>query len=569
MKTIKKISLHNFLSWQELNLPIEQPVLLIAGDNGAGKSSIKDAIEFAFTARCPNRGIVRAKDHPKLRNIHSRPKSEVSVALEYDEDNITRRKTRSLSNGLGDIDENPLIPYCLNPMRFIDAKPSDRAAILATVYAPSEQLIEQALAKYMPKMSEPIKSHLTESGIDPNDLDALQATVVAYRREVKRECKWFDDVKYPVLTDYDLAENYEQRVKAETETLRIYDNEIKTLDKNRYKAGQYDTAKARVIGLHDQIGRLVKELPDLSDRVESKVNQHEVALTSEAIALLREQLPSGTGGNGPTNESGICPICSQQIWLNLVVEHLEKKLTDMQQTDTAFRAHKAAEAQDVKTRTRIAEVHDQHRQAQELLDTIAPIGAADLLATENDYDRLCQQRDELKERLKQYRDYKQASSIYEEQEAMASSAEKLIDECNAIDRALADGGPVRSEILRQSEELPFNSNLLKGWGIGSFDLFTNGDLVVDDVPAEMLSDSEKYRVAAVVALALAEIGDVGFACLDGFELLMPHHQNTLLKTLKDRIEIPLLIISVSSVKAYDKLPDWIQLYQIPNGQGMS
>ena len=53
----------------------------------------------------------------------------------------------------------------------------------------------------------------------------------------------------------------------------------------------------------------------------------------------------------------------------------------------------------------------------------------------------------------------------------------------------------------------------------------NGEIAFKGRPIEMASESEKYRAGCVLALALASVADVGFAALDGFEMLVGKNAN--------------------------------------------
>ena len=213
MKQLKRISGRNFLAHPTLDIKIEKQVLLLAGQNNVGKSSIKDIVEFVFTGKCPNRGVLKAKDHRKLRNNKASAKAQCGGTIEWIESGMHHDKTRMLSDGLTNPDGNRLIPYCLNPLRFIKLSSDERAALLASVYEPSRTVIRDAVRKHVGETSDKVKSRVIQSGIDPYNLDALRDCVVEFRQQLKREKKAAASVEYPELIDFGLPTDYTEQVK--------------------------------------------------------------------------------------------------------------------------------------------------------------------------------------------------------------------------------------------------------------------------------------------------------------------------------------------------------------------
>ncbi len=93
---IKKIEMYNFLSYKKATLNLEEDgIYNIVGKNGAGKSSIRDAITYCLF------GKTRAEDQEEL--IHNgEDNMSVSVTLEHNRKTfiITRQKNRKESTKL-------------------------------------------------------------------------------------------------------------------------------------------------------------------------------------------------------------------------------------------------------------------------------------------------------------------------------------------------------------------------------------------------------------------------------------------------------------------------------------
>ena len=95
MITIKSIAINSIRGIKELELPLYGKSLIILGENGTGKSSIVDALEFFFTgtiSHLTNSKGLSVKSHGK----HARAlKSDVEVTLEFNPGGIKLTRTFS------------------------------------------------------------------------------------------------------------------------------------------------------------------------------------------------------------------------------------------------------------------------------------------------------------------------------------------------------------------------------------------------------------------------------------------------------------------------------------------
>jgi hypothetical protein len=88
---IRKLSLTGWKQFETLTLEFSQPIVFIFGENEAGKSTIRDAVAFAWTGLVP--GVSKKKDVPAVV-IHEGGKA-AEVILEDDDLTIERRVTTS------------------------------------------------------------------------------------------------------------------------------------------------------------------------------------------------------------------------------------------------------------------------------------------------------------------------------------------------------------------------------------------------------------------------------------------------------------------------------------------
>ncbi|MDA8143894.1 MAG: AAA family ATPase, partial [Thermoplasmatales archaeon] len=91
---IRNLELHNFLSHENSVVSFDQGVNIIVGQNGAGKSSIIDAIKFA---------LFGDKRGDSIADLIKRGKDSMSVSLEFSTGGDDYRITRILTMGKNDI----------------------------------------------------------------------------------------------------------------------------------------------------------------------------------------------------------------------------------------------------------------------------------------------------------------------------------------------------------------------------------------------------------------------------------------------------------------------------------
>lgn len=553
-KKLKSIQARNFLGWQRLDLEFDKPVLLIVGDNATGKSTIKDAIEFAFTGKVPNRGVTKAKDQHLLRNDKSPEKSHSYVQVNWIEEGEEVSRKRSITDGLTDPDPNSLIPYCLNPVRYLKLSPSERAAILAQVHKPSEELIEKAYLKHLGKPHPLIRKEMVRVGYDTHDLDEIRKVAILLRQAAKRDLKGIN-TDYPQLEFFELPDDYPNKAADDKENLKKYEQDILAPREKLAISARHTAAKAQYIDAKNKVEMLkekIKEVPYCEAHTLSLIEGKR-----KAIEIITEMLEE-TEGN-----SIICPICLADLSRGYYDNLLEKHKKSNESLDKTYLAHHEATVHnyDINQGIIIQEAIMDGLKAS--LEELPEIPLETTKVIEGQVETIMAKISDIFGRVHKYSNYTTALEVYREDEEKASQLVNDIDKYNEIDKALDDGGSVRAYISAQSKPLPFNRTLLDAWGCSDLEMKDNGEITVNGRAIELLSDSERYRVASAIALALAQIGDVGFCCLDGFEILLKDKRNELMASLiKENVGINNLIIIMSSVEKIGAAPSWVQVKNI-------
>lgn len=122
---VDSIAVQNFLGVPEFRHTLKHPLLLIAGKNGAGKSSLQDAIRYALTGELA-RSVKLQKDRANLITDGA-----ASGFAEVTVDGYQVR--RNIGSGATTKDEfapNRYLPLCLDPARFASLPEAERRSVL-------------------------------------------------------------------------------------------------------------------------------------------------------------------------------------------------------------------------------------------------------------------------------------------------------------------------------------------------------------------------------------------------------------------------------------------------------
>lgn len=142
---IERLDAVGYQGLNHLALDIERPIVLVAGHNATGKSSIRDAIQYAMTGVS---GRVRLKkDYDQLVRIGSDPKNAL-VALSVD-GFVFKRKVATGAAGHEERDYPLVLPHLLGSTRFalLDTKEQSRLLQIVTGVQRDAKAVANLLAK--------------------------------------------------------------------------------------------------------------------------------------------------------------------------------------------------------------------------------------------------------------------------------------------------------------------------------------------------------------------------------------------------------------------------------------
>ena len=142
---ITNITINNYQGIRRFDAKLTKPVLLVAGSNAAGKSSLQDAIRLAMNA---DMGRVNLKkDAPALIRDGADMASVGIVSADGDEYGVTISKSGKITDSKAGVDADPVLPYLLDMTAFTRADANTRRTLLGLITrtAPTPELIVKRL----------------------------------------------------------------------------------------------------------------------------------------------------------------------------------------------------------------------------------------------------------------------------------------------------------------------------------------------------------------------------------------------------------------------------------------
>lgn len=121
------IAAQNFLGARTIDLALTEPITLIAAHNGAGKSSLRDAISLALTA-----DLCRVSKKGEAAALISEGATAARVFVQTDSRDyeVAISKAGKITDSAAGVAPHPALPYVLDAARFARLTDSERRAFL-------------------------------------------------------------------------------------------------------------------------------------------------------------------------------------------------------------------------------------------------------------------------------------------------------------------------------------------------------------------------------------------------------------------------------------------------------
>lgn len=570
---IESIYIENFQGLCHANLALSAPITMVCGLNGAGKSSMKEAVGLALgeSAR-----IAHKKDYAKLVT-EGQKKAQIIIGHDGVASSIT------LPNGKmdrTDVAGQDYLPYVLNPDAFAKLDDKSRRSLL---YALTKSSQKPAL----------IVEKLAAKGAEAAKIEKIKPLLLSGFNAAMEQTKTYAS---------------ESRGAWKGLTGEVYGSEkaegwmvtIPALDDGIPEVSQEDLAQARAEHTKavDEIGKGDQHLGGLRAKREASDNMaaRKTEIEEVFLQLFRRQTKLDTTNTGleewkvkiaeaeqkveaHSGESSCnCPGCG--VMLKVVgkgIELFKGKTADLnKQAAAKLGLQKANDAYNLLLRTQandlkaVAESEQAGRDLDAMAETAGEVVTDAMIQRVVDAINVQRNlRDAAAAKVEAMRERIDMITNAEKKAEQAAQHHEDVKAWTLIAAALAPDG-IPGEILAGALE-PINRSLAKlstiaGWPAVSID----PDMAITAAGRlyTLLSESERWRCDALIGLAIAIASGLRLVVLDRFDVLITKARSQLLALLRSLAksgEIETAIICGSLKERPAKLPAEFNAVWIENG----
>ncbi|WP_278441053.1 AAA family ATPase [Pseudomonas oryzihabitans] len=530
---ITNITVTNVQGLRNAALAVSEPLLLVSGDNGAGKSSLLDAISMAFTGQ-PRRVSLK-KELDRLVTEGAK-KGDAHVAY-VDGTGEEQTAWMMLPGGKSVvIPDAPFLPLVLEAAKFAALDGKERRKVLFDLTGAGAGAAEVArrleakgadLAKF-----EKVKPLLR------GGFPAAEAQAKEYAAESRGAWKAITGENYGSQK----AETWEPELPPTTVTQEQIAEAAKALadlDGDLAEAQQTlggHKANAQVAAQRQAHMAQLRETAVLLQRRQDKLGADQARVDEWTPKVAEAQ--RATAGQ-PAHDPLACPHCQGQMLMErgqLVAYVAPEKVADPEAARrlTEYQGYLQSAQRAVANSQRDV---DQSRAAAEQLANLEQQAAAvpDAKAMENADQAITEIRQERdKARAKHQALVEAHGAIAGRDAAIASAAQHHADVVawSLIAEALAPTG-IPAEILAGALD-PFNELLAAQAAVATWQpvvITPEIDIIYGGRLYGLLSESEKWRADTLLAIAIARLSGIRLVLLDRFDVLQPTARPQALKLL--------------------------------------
>ncbi|HHQ4412597.1 TPA: AAA family ATPase [Pseudomonas aeruginosa] len=567
---ITKLEITNFQGLRHAALDVSAPVLLVAGHNGAGKSSLLDAIAMAFNGQ-PRRVSLK-KDMAQLVTEGAK-KGEARVEW-LDAAYEVQVCGVALPTGKGSaLTDSPFLPYVLDAGLFASLDAKERRRVLFDLSGASASPAEvgrRVEAKGLnPALFEKVKP-LLRSGF-PAAVEQAKAYASEARGTWKaitgenygseKAVDWAPELVATVVTDDQVAEA--------GKNLQLLEDD---LAEAQQALGASKQARQAADGRAQRIAKL-RELVDLEPRRRNKLTADEQNQDEWSEKVMAAELASA--GSVP-HQPLTCPHCQGAVDLQagtLVVHQPPEQIADAEAARRLpeYREYLASAQRAVANSQRdLDECLAAAEQIKALEAESADAPSAEAIANgEQAINELRQTRDASRAKLVALQEALEAATQREASIAKAQAAHQDVVAWTGMVDALSPTG-IPAEILADAigpvNELLQRLSGTAGWS--PVQISADIDVTFGGRLYGLLSESERWRCDATIALAIATISGLRLVLLDRLDVLDLPSRNqaiALMRAMTSDREIDSVVVAGTLKEPMAKTPEWLQAVWIESG----
>lgn len=572
---ITQITANNVIGAKEADISITSPVCMLVGGNGQGKTSILDAVRLALIAE-PARGVNYKKDYAQLIT-EGASTGQAQVHTDAGENWLM------LPTGKGkQLHDHPALPYVLDPARLAALKPADRKGLLFAllgVKSTAADVKPLMLARGLDaKKCERVLPMLRAGFEDAATVAAESATQAKGAWKQVTNEQWGSDKgsswTAPQI-EHDAAQL--QRLSSEAAALDQQvaqaNQALGSLRERRQAQLEQADRRTQLTAKAAQIDRLQKklefdegELSKAQAELQACPGEERVGLIHDMAYALRDTLSFVGDGHE-----------FRHMWASVLADYekLYGPLDDASGSADPERIASLKASIQLLTNAVANDKRDltEAQAAKAQLDAIdtngEPVKESEIQAAQAKAQELTAKRTALTSQIDAANAAKRAADSADSTTAKAAELHAEIMQWIAIADALGPNG-IPGELVGKALG-PVNERLKQsaedtGWSCAQ--IGTDMAITYGGRAYALLSESEKWRVDAMLGEAIAQVSGLRVLMLDRFDVLELNGRAQALawlSTLAINAEIDTVLVGATLKSATGSWPEGVSAVRVANG----
>jgi len=318
---IKKVKINSLRGIRDLELQIDGKKLLIYGENGTGKSSIVDAIEFFFSGTISHlkgvRGISLQNHGP---HIHFE-KDDMNVEITFNPGNITLIRNFSLMSSPPEhlksyfqiTQKSAFILRRSQLLEFIISRPAERFRVIGSIIGiESLDNIELEMKKVFDKIKGEIEFCNTRFKKIINELSNIMNEKIGGIDDILPTInKVLKEVNYPQMKSLEMFDEYSEKLLNYTKKTKSFDkiHLLKMIRETTTHKLVEEEIEKKIYLLNTKITKILDEDFILKNYIHN--------ILYNGLTILKEQ------------KSEKCPLCEQEIERQNLMKRVESRLNTL------------------------------------------------------------------------------------------------------------------------------------------------------------------------------------------------------------------------------------------------